>query len=121
MTHPLKFLFGGLLGFALAVPAGIMQADLGLNRILFWCHLVGGIGMGAFMGMAGLQGMLRRTLYFEGEFRIYMILAALAGALLLVGFLAFFVNIVMTVGLRGVLGIFAPSKLKTKDLLPAGS
>ena len=34
MTHPLKFLLGGLLGFALAVPAGIMQADLGLNRIL---------------------------------------------------------------------------------------
>jgi cytochrome c oxidase subunit 1 len=92
-----------------------------LANVHFWCHLVGGIGMGAFMGMAGLQGMLRRTLYFEGEFRIYMILAALAGALLLVGFLAFFVNIVMTVGLRGVLGIFAPSKLKTKDLLPAGS
>ena len=34
MTNPLKFLLGGLLGFALAVPAGIMQADLGLNRIL---------------------------------------------------------------------------------------
>ncbi|HPW18971.1 MAG TPA: cbb3-type cytochrome c oxidase subunit I [Candidatus Aminicenantes bacterium] len=170
MTQPLKFLFGGLLGFALAVPAGIMQADLGLNRILhntqwvvgphvhvailvgltmtlyaaiylllpvltngaklwsdklanvhFWCHLLGGIGMGAFMGMAGLQGMLRRTLYFGGEFRTYMILAALAGALLLVGFLAFFLNIVMTVGLRGVVGIFLPSKLKTKDLLPAGN
>ncbi|HPS59616.1 MAG TPA: cbb3-type cytochrome c oxidase subunit I, partial [Spirochaetota bacterium] len=34
MTNPLKFLLGGLLGFALAVPAGIIQADLGLNRIL---------------------------------------------------------------------------------------
>lgn len=168
MSHPLKFLFGGLLGFALAVPAGIMQADLGLNRILhntqwvvgphvhvavlvgltmtlyaaiylllpvltngarlwsdklasvhFWCHLLGGIGMGAFMGMAGLQGMLRRTLYLGGEFRGYMVLAAISGALLLVGFLAFFLNIVMTVGLRGVLGIFLPAKLKTKDVLPA--
>ena len=104
MTNPLKFLLGGLLGFALAVPAGIMQADIGLNRILhntqwvmgphvhvavlvgltmtlysaiyflfpiltngakiysqklanihFWCQLTGGIGMGAFMGMAGLE------------------------------------------------------------------
>jgi cytochrome c oxidase subunit 1 len=167
MSHPLKFLIGGLLGFALAVPAGIMQADLGLNRILhntqwvvgphvhvavlvgltmtlyaaiylllpvltngaklwsdklanvhFWAHLAGGIGMGAFMGMAGLQGMLRRTLYFEGEFNVYMILAALSGALLLVAFLAFFLNIVMTVGVRGVVGIFLPSKLRTKDLLP---
>jgi cytochrome c oxidase subunit 1 len=168
MTNPLKFLFGGLLGFALAVPAGIMQADVGLNRILhntqwvvgphvhvavlvgltmtlysaiyllfpiltngaafyskklvnvhFWCHLVGGIGMGAFMGMAGLKGMLRRSLYINGEFNIYMILAAICGSLLLIGFLAFFYNIVMSVGLKGVIGIFSPSKLKTKDLLPA--
>jgi cytochrome c oxidase subunit 1 len=168
MTNPLKFLLGGLLGFALAVPAGIMQADLGLNRILhntqwiigphvhvailvgltmtlysaiyillpilsngaklysqklanfhFWTHLLGGIGMGAFMGMAGLKGMLRRAVYMNGEYNLYMILAALSGMLLLVGFLAFFYNIVMTVGLNGVIGIFMPSKLKTKDLLPA--
>lgn len=169
MTNELKFLLGGLLGFALAVPAGIMQADVGLNRILhntqwivgphvhvavlvgltmtlyaaiyllfpiltngaklysqklanlhFWTHLLGGIGMGAFMGMAGLKGMLRRTLYFEGEFDLYMILAAVCGGLLLVGFLAFFINIVMSVGVNGVIGIFSPTKNKNKDLLPAG-
>jgi cytochrome c oxidase subunit 1 len=168
MTMPLRFLLGGLLGFALAVPAGIMQADLGLNRILhntqwivgphvhvavlvgltmtlysaiyllfpivtngaklyseklalfhFWAHLVGGIGMGAFMGMAGLQGMLRRSLYVNGEFNVYMILAALSGSLLLVGFLAFFYNIVMSLGLKGVVGIFLPSKLDTTDPVPA--
>ncbi len=168
MTNPLKFLLGGLLGFALAVPAGIMQADVGLNRILhntqwvvgphvhvavlvgltmtlysaiyllfpiltngakvhsqklvnlhFWCHLTGGIGMGAFMGMAGLNGMLRRSIYYEGEFNLLMILAAISGALILIGFLAFFYNIVMSVGLNGVIGIFTPAKLKTKDLVPA--
>lgn len=69
--------------------------------------------------MAGLRGMLRRAIYFNGEFNLYMILAALAGSLLLFGFLAFFYNIVMTVGLKGVIGIFMPFKLKTKDLLPA--
>jgi cytochrome c oxidase subunit 1 len=170
MTNELKFLLGGLLGFALAVPAGIMQADVGLNRILhntqwivgphvhvavligltmtlysavyvlfpiltngaklysqklanvhFWFHLIGGIGMGAFMGMAGLKGMLRRTLYIEGEFNTYMILAGLSGALILLAFLAFFYNIVMSVGLKGVIGIFSPAKLKTKDLVPQGS
>jgi len=47
-----------------------------------------------------------------------MILAALSGALLLAGFLAFFLSIVMTVGVRGVIGIFVPAKLKTRDLLP---
>jgi cytochrome c oxidase subunit 1 len=168
MTNPLKFLLGGLLGFALAVPAGIMQADVGLNRILhntqwvvgphvhvavlvgltmtlysaiyilfpiltngakvysqslvnvhFWCHLIGGIGMGAFMGMAGLNGMLRRSLYVNGEFSTFMILAAASGALILIGFLAFFFNIVMSVGLKGVLGIFTPAEIKTTDLVPA--
>jgi len=49
-----------------------------------------------------------------------MILAALCGTLLLTGFLSFFYNIVMSVGLKGVIGIFIPSKLKTKDLVPAG-
>jgi cytochrome c oxidase subunit 1 len=167
MTNPLKFLLGGLLGFALAVPAGIMQADLGLNRILhntqwiigphvhvailvgltmtlysaiyilfpivtngaklysqklanihFWAHLIGGIGMGAFMGMAGLKGMLRRTIYLNGEFNLYMILAGICGSLLLLAFLAFFYNIVMSVGLKGVIGIFTPSKLDEKILVP---
>lgn len=167
MTNPLKFLLGGLLGFALAVPAGIMQADLGLNRILhntqwiigphvhvailvgltmtlysaiyilfpiltngaklysqklanfhFWAHIIGGIGMGAFMGMAGLKGMLRRTIYLNGEFNLYMILAGICGGLLLLAFLAFFYNIVMSVGLKGVIGIFTPSKLDEKVLLP---
>ena len=75
--------------------------------------------MGAFMGMAGLKGMLRRTLYYDGEFSLYMILAAICGGLLLVGFLAFFVNIVMSVGIRGVFGIFSPAKLETGEILPA--
>lgn len=168
MTNELKFLLGGLLGFALGVPAGIMQADVGLNRILhntqwvigphvhvavlvgltmtlyaaiykllpiltngaklyseklafihFWAHMLGGIGMGAFMGMAGLKGMLRRTLYFNGEYSLYMILAAACGLSLAIGFLAFFTNIVMTVGLKGVVGIFTPSRLDKNELLPA--
>lgn len=166
MTNPLKFLLGGLTGFALAVPAGIMQADLGLNRILhntqwivgphvhvavlvgltmtlysavytlfpivtngaklysqklanvhFWFHLVGGIGMGAFMGMAGLNGMLRRTIYYHGEFNWYMILAALSGMMLFIAFLTFFYNIVMSLGLKGVIGIFTPSKHDYKELI----
>jgi cytochrome c oxidase subunit I len=167
MTNELKFLLGGLLGFALAVPAGIMQADIGLNRILhntqwivgphvhvavlvgltmtlysaiyllfpivtngaklysqklanfhFWAHLIGGIGMGAFMGMAGLEGMLRRTIYLNGEYTWYMLMAGICGALLLLAFLAFFINIVLSVGLNGVIGIFTRSKLPVEELTP---
>ena len=74
--------------------------------------------MGAFMGMAGLNGMLRRSLYINGEFNQYMVLAAICGTLLLTGFLAFFYNIVMSVGIKGVIGIFGPAKTNTKDLIP---
>jgi cytochrome c oxidase subunit 1 len=168
MTNELKFLLGGLLGFALAVPAGIMQADVGLNRILhntqwvvgphvhvavlvgltmtlysavylllpiltngaklysqrlaafhFWAHLAGGIGMGAFMGMAGLQGMLRRSIYTNHEFLPYMILAGICGALLLAALAAFLFNIVMTVGLKGALGIFRRGEGGVDVLVPA--
>ena len=168
MTNPLKFLLGGLLGFALAVPAGIMQADVGLNRILhntqwvvgphvhvavlvgltmtlysavyyllpvltngaklwsqklatfhFWAHLAGGIGMWGFMGMAGLQGMLRRSIYTNDEFLPYMVLAGICGALLLAALAAFLFNIVMTVGLKGVVGIFRRGKGGVEVLVPA--
>jgi cytochrome c oxidase subunit 1 len=47
--------------------------------------------------------MLRRTIHFDGEFNTYMIRAALSGALLVLAFIAFFYNIVMSIGLKGVL------------------
>jgi len=167
MSNELKFLLGGILGFMLAVPAGIIQADMGLNRILhntqwvagphfhvallvgltmtlysaiyilwptltngvklysqkmanyhFWAHLVGGIGMGAFMGMAAMDGALRRTLYLEGEYQIYMILAGICGLLLLSAWVVFLVNILMSVGVKGLIGVFTKSKLDTKALVP---
>lgn len=167
MSNELKFLLGGILGFMLAVPAGIIQADMGLNRILhntqwvagphfhvailvgltmtlysavyilwptltngvklysqkmanyhFWAHLVGGIGMGAFMGMAAMDGALRRTLYLEGEYQTYMILAGICGLLLLSAWVVFLVNVLMSVGVKGLIGIFTKSKLDTKALVP---
>ena len=91
-----------------------------LTNVHFWAQLTGGSGMGAFLGMAGLKGMLRRTIYFNGEFNVYMILAAFIGGgwLRLIGFLCFFANIVMSVGLKGVLGIFGKSELDKDKLLP---
>jgi hypothetical protein len=47
-----------------------------------------------------------------------MILAALSGALMFIAFLAFFYNIVMTLGLNGVIQIFFPSKLRVEDTVP---
>jgi len=162
MTMELKYLLGGLSGFGLAVPAAIIQADMGMNRVLhntqwiigahvhialivglymtlysalyvlwpmvtnntklysgklanthFWMHLIGGIGMGAFMGMAGLDGMLRRHLYVNGEFQTDMIIAAIFGSMLLIAWALFLFNIIMSVGVKGLIGIFLPAKDKT--------
>jgi len=162
MTMELKYLLGGLVGFGLAVPAAIIQADMGMNRVLhntqwiifahvhialivglymtlysavyvlwpivtngtkmyshklsnihFWLHLIGGIGMGAFAGMAGLDGMLRRHLYVHGEFNTLMILAAICGTMVLLAWALFLFNIVMSVGIKGLIGIFLPAKDKT--------
>ncbi len=70
------------------------------------------------MGMAGLQGMLRRTIYYNGEYAPYMWLAAICGAMLLAGLVLFLLNIVMTVGLKGAIGIFQKSELDEKLLVP---
>ncbi|WP_187647623.1 cbb3-type cytochrome c oxidase subunit I [Nitrosophilus labii] len=167
MSNELKFLFGGILGFMLAVPAGIIQADLGMNRILhntqwvigthvhvailvgltmtlysaiyvlfpiltngtklysqklanwhFWLHLIGAIGMGAFMGMAGIDGMLRRAIYTNGEYNTYMILAGIFGIMIFVAFLIFLYNIVMSIGVKGLVGIYQPATTNTKDCVP---
>ena len=155
MTMPLKFLLGGIAGFGLGVPAGIIQADLGMNRILhntqwvigahahmqilvglsctlfaalygifpmvtgkelrsallsnvhFWCQMIGGIGMGAAMGFAGLDGMLRRTLYSgEGTFLPHMYVAAFFGMLILIGYLSLMYNIITTIGGRSLISLF---------------
>ncbi|MCP4133716.1 MAG: cbb3-type cytochrome c oxidase subunit I [bacterium] len=168
LSPELKFLLGGLLGFMLAVPAGIIQADLGMNRVLhntqwiigahvhmaiivgltmtlnsaiyllfpiltngkqvwseklasvhFWLHLIGGIGMAAFMGMAGIDGMLRRSLYVNGEYNTYMILAGVCGGLLLIAYAAFLFNLVLSIGVKGLIGIYTPASSDTHECLPA--
>src|SRR5574337_519465 len=155
MTMPLKFLLGGIVGFGLGVPAGILQADLGMNRVLhntqwvigvhahmqiliglsctlfaalytifplvtkreikspflsnvhFWCQMIGGIGMSVTMGFAGLDGMLRRTLYLgDASYLGEMYLAAGFGAVLLVGYFALMVNLLRSIGLRTLVSLF---------------
>lgn len=168
MTNELKFLLAGILGFMIAIPAAILQADMGLNRILhntqwiifthvhvailvgltmtlyaavyllfpiltngvklwsqklanfhFWAHIIGSLGMGCFMGLAAMEGALRRVLYVDGEYNTYMILGVICGALIVLSWLAYLFNVVMSIGVKGLIGIYTPASSDTKDLVPA--
>jgi cytochrome c oxidase subunit 1 len=73
-----------------------------------WLWLVGSVVMAYAMGMAGSRGMLRRTFYEGGQFQGYTLVAIVGGVLVGLGFLAFLVNLVGTLGLRNVLSLFLP-------------
>ncbi len=76
----------------------------------FWLWIVGSVIMAYAMGMAGAQGMLRRTLYEGGQFQGYTLVAIIGGVLVSLGFVAFLVNLVGTLGVRNVIGIIVPER-----------
>ena len=59
-----------------------------------------------------------RSFYVDGEYNTYMILAGVCGAMLLLAFVAFLINVVMTIGLKGLIGIYSPAKTATRDSVP---
>jgi cytochrome c oxidase subunit 1 len=76
----------------------------------FWLWIIGVMVMTYAMGMAGTEGMLRRTIYSGGEFRPYMAVALVGGILTAAGFIVFLVNIIRTLGLTNVLKLAVPEK-----------
>jgi cytochrome c oxidase subunit 1 len=76
----------------------------------FWLWIVGSVVMAYAMGMAGARGMLRRTFYEGGQFQNYTLVAVIGGVLVSIGFLAFLVNLVGTLGLRNVLALVLPER-----------
>jgi heme/copper-type cytochrome/quinol oxidase subunit 1 len=60
--------------------------------------------------MAGSRGMLRRTFYEGGRFQGYTLVAIIGGSLVALGFLAFLVNLVGTLGLRNVFSLVLPQR-----------
>ncbi len=76
----------------------------------FWLWIVGSVVMAYAMGMAGSRGMLRRTFYEGGQFQSYTLVAIIGGVMISIGFLAFLINLVGTLGLRNVLALFVPER-----------
>ncbi|NPA03448.1 MAG: cbb3-type cytochrome c oxidase subunit I, partial [Epsilonproteobacteria bacterium] len=65
----------------------------------------------------GMDGMLRRAIYVNGEYNTYMILAGICGAMLLVAFALFLYNIVMSIGIKGLINIYKPATIQTNEVL----
>lgn len=78
-----------------------MKSQLLVNlHLIFW---VGGtLIMTIAMGWAGLDGMLRRTLYSFGEFSQEMNIAMIGGIGICIGFGCLLINLVQTVGLKNI-------------------
>jgi len=63
------------------------------------------------MGLAGVQGMLRRTPYpLPSPYDLHTAIALAGGLLMAVGFLAFLVSILSTLGWANVLSLVAPER-----------
>ena len=66
--------------------------------------------MGYAGGWSGVEGMLRRTIYYNGMYTAYQLAELIGAALIAIGFVAFLVNILTTLGWRNILGLIVPEK-----------
>ncbi|MEO0158278.1 MAG: cbb3-type cytochrome c oxidase subunit I [candidate division WOR-3 bacterium] len=84
-----------------------------LSNLHFWLWMIGGVGMAFSMGLAWREGMLRRTLYPDTNMYLpYMAPASFFGILLALGLVAFVANLIQTYGLRTLVGLFKPARIK---------
>lgn len=116
--HAHTFLLTGLGSMLFAVIYALlpMLTDLEvrsqrLAKVHFWCWMVGSVVMAYVMGMAGAKGMLRRTLYpAPNVFTPYLAIALGSAIVMAVGFIAFLVNVVSTLGWTNVLSLVVPER-----------
>jgi len=80
-----------------------------------WIWIVGAVLNAYAMGMAGSRGMLRRTIYEPGMFQGYVGVAWVGGVLMGVGLVLFLVNVIGTLGLGEVIGLFVPDRWRRQE------
>ncbi len=118
MTHAHTMLLTGLSSLLFAVIYALVPMLTGkeirsraLTLAHFWFWMVGSVLMTYVMGMAGSQGMLRRMLYPQpNPYQPFLNVAWVGGILMAIGFLAFLVNIIATLGPKSILGLVVEQK-----------
>jgi len=124
--HAHMLLLGGLSMLLFAVIYALVPILTGIEirsqRLVsyhFWTWLVGAMTMSYAMGLAGTRGMLRRTLYDTPLYRPEMAVALVGGLLLGAGLAIFLANLIASLGLRTVLGLFLPERWLGREPQPA--
>ncbi len=113
-AHTLLLTGVGMLLFAViyALIPMLTKLEIRSQRLVnvhFWFWIVGSVVMAYVMGMAGSRGMLRRMIYpAPNPYQAYLAVALVGALLMAVGFLAFLVNIVGTLGWANVLSLVVP-------------
>jgi len=109
----------GMLLFAViyALVPLLTKLEIRSQRLVnwhFWGWIVGAMIMTYAMGMAGTQGMLRRTIYEDRLYQPYMAVALVGALLMTVAFVLFLINILSTLGWNNTLSLIIPERwLKT--------
>ncbi|MCS7286700.1 MAG: cbb3-type cytochrome c oxidase subunit I [Anaerolineae bacterium] len=106
MTHAHTMLLTGLSNLLFAVVYALVPMLTGkeirsraLTLAHFWFWTAGSVLMTYVMGLAGAQGMLRRMLYPQPNiYQPFLDIAWVGGILMTLGFLAFLINIIATIG-----------------------
>jgi len=116
--HAHTFLLTGLATLLFAVIYALVpmltKLEIRSQRLVdahLWLWLAGCVLMTYVMGRAGSLGMLRRTLYeTPNQFQPYTLVAIIGSLLIALGFVAFLVNVIGTLGWTNVLSLVVPDK-----------
>ncbi|MGB9723801.1 MAG: cbb3-type cytochrome c oxidase subunit I [Chloroflexia bacterium] len=84
-----------------------------LVNVHLWLWLAGSVAMAYGLGMAGSRGMLRRTIYTGAElarYQPYLRVGVIGAVVMALGFLAFLLNLVGTLGWKNLLDLLRPER-----------
>jgi len=88
-----------------------VKSNLLVNlHLIFWVG--GALVMNLAMGWAGLDGMLRRTLYPSGMYGSEMKLAMIGGIGIMIGFGCLLINLVQTLGFPVLFRVITPRQAR---------
>lgn len=101
--------------FAVIYALAPMITGKGLNAKLSYLQLFlwfgGALAMGIDWGAAGVAGMLRRWIYFNGAFANYLDVGLVAGLLMATSFVVLLYNILKTYGTGAVVAAFTKPQI----------